>query len=298
MYNSRANQLTEMVPLERIERELGRMARAGATEYLLINTSDIRPVVMTTRAVMELAWRAQPWVEGGEAARFVDRWSQAEFGERSAPALSEYYRSYFLAPGRYGNGEPETFSDNAYHTFARHILVDMVGGKGGVPIRYFGPSMTMREYVQIMARSAAAAEPKWREARMVANRASRLIPRDRTAFFQAHVLTQLDVHEYSNRALRNIAEAWLENNKIGKITAAVSDLKNVVAALQAAETGRWAGFYRRELFTNVRHTLALAEACAGKLEGKPLPAGLPIAVRPVDPYIELKAYQGGRRTPL
>jgi len=60
MWNGRANHFTEGVPLERIERELRRAARAGATNYLLDNTSNVRPVVMTTRALMELAWQANP----------------------------------------------------------------------------------------------------------------------------------------------------------------------------------------------------------------------------------------------
>ncbi|HXF27347.1 MAG TPA: glycosyl hydrolase 115 family protein, partial [Bryobacteraceae bacterium] len=46
MHDFMANQLTEMVPPARIEEELGRAVRAGATEYLLDNTSDLRPVPM------------------------------------------------------------------------------------------------------------------------------------------------------------------------------------------------------------------------------------------------------------
>ena len=103
MYNSMANQMTEMVPLERIQRELGRAAKAHATEYLLINTSDIRPVPMTTRAVMELAWNAKPWVDNtGQAAAYLQEWCREEFGAEAAPLLAQYYRAYFAA--RAGTG--------------------------------------------------------------------------------------------------------------------------------------------------------------------------------------------------
>ncbi len=47
--NGQADQLTEMVPVERSFFELGRYIKAGATEYLLLNTSDIRPVTMSIR---------------------------------------------------------------------------------------------------------------------------------------------------------------------------------------------------------------------------------------------------------
>jgi hypothetical protein len=50
MMNGEANQLSEMVPVARIQSELGRNIRARATSYMLVNTSDIRPVAMTTRA--------------------------------------------------------------------------------------------------------------------------------------------------------------------------------------------------------------------------------------------------------
>ena len=60
MMNGEANQLSEMVPVERIQSELGRYIKAGATSYLLVNTSDIRPVAMTTRALMEVAWGGVP----------------------------------------------------------------------------------------------------------------------------------------------------------------------------------------------------------------------------------------------
>jgi len=101
--------------------------------------------------------------------------------------------------------------------------------------------------------------------------------------------------------LKLVAEARLVSDPAAKkkrIAAAIQELEAVLKALQAAEYGQWAGFYRRELFTNVRHTLALAKACAGHLDGKPLPADVPIEVRPADPYVELKAYQAKRRAPM
>jgi len=68
--------------------------------------------------------------------------------------------------------------------------------------------------------------------------------------------------------------------------------------LDAAEFGKWSGFYRNDLFVNVRHTLALAQACREKFQGRPLPANVPIVVRPEDPYVVLKSYQAGRRVSL
>jgi hypothetical protein len=62
MMNSRSNQLTELVPVDRIVPELGRVTKARATQFLLLNTSDIRPVLMTAKA--ELTLRASTIVNG------------------------------------------------------------------------------------------------------------------------------------------------------------------------------------------------------------------------------------------
>jgi Glycosyl hydrolase family 115 len=74
MMNSQANQLSEMVPVARIQSELGRYIHADATSYLLVNTSDIRPVAMTSRALMEVAWGGVPDGSGADSA-FYRRWA-------------------------------------------------------------------------------------------------------------------------------------------------------------------------------------------------------------------------------
>ena len=60
MMNGQANQLSEIGSRGVIQGELGRYIKAGATSYVLVNTSDIRPVAMTARALMETAWGGVP----------------------------------------------------------------------------------------------------------------------------------------------------------------------------------------------------------------------------------------------
>ncbi len=71
MLNGRANQLSEMVPVDRIYSEFGRYIKAGATQYMLLNTSDIRPVSMTAKVIMDTAWGGVP-KEGGAAATYAE----------------------------------------------------------------------------------------------------------------------------------------------------------------------------------------------------------------------------------
>jgi hypothetical protein len=187
MYNSRANQLTEMVPLERIQRELGRAAKAGATEYLLINTSDLRPVTLTTRAVMELAWNAQEWQKADSSGAYLARWSREEFGENAAAAASACYRAYFAAPGRYGDAEPETLADNAYHSFARAMLVRFIQGSNTAPSSLF-PKLDLARYAALFVRVTREAEPRWAAAQAAAEKAAQCTPAVRREFLQSHIL--------------------------------------------------------------------------------------------------------------
>jgi Glycosyl hydrolase family 115 len=248
MYNSMANQLTEMVPLERIQRELGRAAKAHATEYLLVNTSDIRPVPMTTRAVMELAWNAKPWVDNaGQAATYLADWCRQEFGTAAAPLLAQYYRAYFAAPGRYGTGETQTLADNAYHTVSREILLRLISGEKAAPVRSAAGAKDLIEYAAIYSRAAQEAEPRWQKARETANDAAKLVLPGSRDLYAAHVKTQLDIQQYSNHMLLEIARLASENSvdrKLARLDSAIADTKAVHRALDAAEFGKWAGFYR------------------------------------------------------
>jgi hypothetical protein len=172
MMNGQSNQLSEMVSLKIIQSEIGRYINAGATSYFLVNTSDIRPVVMTTRAVMEMAWGGVAATTGGTTsdaggdadAAYYKKWATEEFGAKSADALSKIYREYFAAPSprapfafapprmtsagnapppppRYSN-IPLVDGDQHYHSEARRILVDYLSGHQVINIPSQSPKWT------------------------------------------------------------------------------------------------------------------------------------------------------------
>jgi hypothetical protein len=287
MHDFVANQLSEMVPLERIEREIGRAADAGATEYLLVNVSDVRPYPLTTRAVMEMAARGRKW----DARSFLAQWCREEFGGKAAAAAAGYYRAYFAAPGQTGPAEHETLADNAYQNYLRYILVSLIKGRPELSSRFIRVA-NWDDFIQRTSRAAREAEPRWAEARTLAGKAAALVPADRRQFFQAHVLTQLEINARGNRALLLGTEAWTDRSRAAEnVAAIIAELKGILAAFDAAEYGKWRGFYKEDRFANVRQTLGLAEGAAAVLSGRPVPAGLRVEALPVDPYFWLKSYQ-------
>ncbi len=118
MFDYFSNHFTEMLPLQRIQTELGRAVKASATQFLLVNTSNLRPVLRTTRAVMEIAWNPLPWKEPGAADAYLHKWSEEEFGKSAADSLVTYYKEYLDAPARYGDKEDAVMQDNFYQTAA------------------------------------------------------------------------------------------------------------------------------------------------------------------------------------
>ena len=282
------NQLTEMVPVDRIRRELARAVNAGATEYLLDNTSDLRPALMTTRALMELAWDAQPWLDGNhdESAAYLTRWSRQEFGEKAGPAAEALYRGYFAAPGRYGEREDEVFADNAYHTLARDLTLKAMKARKSVSVP--------PERVVAICREA---EQRWTDLDRKAREAFKFIPSDRRDFFRGHVLTQIAVHLHSNRMLLHAAEAALTVDNAARVEhwkSAANEVELEKEALRGAEYGKWVGFYRGEQFVGFQFTLDVLRWATQKQQKR---TEDPPPPKP-DGYLIIKAYQGDQRTQM
>ena len=62
MYNGQANQLSEMVPVDRTVAQFAPVvAKSKSTTVVIDNISDLKPCPMTTQLVMQLAWDPAPF---------------------------------------------------------------------------------------------------------------------------------------------------------------------------------------------------------------------------------------------
>ena len=121
MLNGSANQLSEMVPVARIHSEMGRFIKVGATNYVLLNTSDVRAVSMTAKAVMDVAWGGVP--ADGDAGYYRD-WGLREYGAKTAAIMAKLYQDYFAAIPKTAAGTD--YGDQIYHTEARQMLMSQM----------------------------------------------------------------------------------------------------------------------------------------------------------------------------
>jgi hypothetical protein len=95
-FGATAKQSVHTVTPMRVAAEFRKIVDAGATEYVLVNVSELREHVMEARMIAEIAWDAKTALAGEDpAARYVDWWNREYFGEAAAPLAADAYRRYY-----------------------------------------------------------------------------------------------------------------------------------------------------------------------------------------------------------
>jgi Glycosyl hydrolase family 115 len=270
MMNGQANQLSEMVPVSTIQSEIDRYIHAGATSYFLVNTSDERPVAMTTRAVMEMAWggvsattggSAEP--EGGADTAFYKKWATEEFGPKSADALAKVYKEYFAAPAprqpfgpprltsagnapppppRYSN-VPLVEGDQHYHSEVRRILLDYLSGHQVYNIPSQSPKWTQPRggfftlndqqraaFLDRDIKECTEAGPRWDAVWKDAVAAEATVDPARRDYYQAEMLTMITINRNSNRMMLDVAQSMKDENS-GDTAKALAEADNALKEL-------------------------------------------------------------------
>ena len=315
MMNDRSNQLTEMVPVDRIDSELGRYIKAKATAYLLLNTSDIRPVSMTTKAVMDIAWKGLPTESAHPANDFYRQWATEEFGAKAAPAVAKVYEAYFQAPAHFGT-PPLEYGDQLYHTESRRMMLTYMIDS---PI-YSVPSQAPKwEQPRIAGASDRATEkawlnttaakeiqqcddalPRWDAVWKQALAAEPLVTPSRLPFYRAQVLAMIAINRESNRTLLLISKAIQDAESGDSAKAhqeaeeALSALDNIHRAEADAEYGKWKNWYHGDWLTGVPRTRELVEVFAKFLEDPSTPLPQPLLWNGWEGYYHIMHYEGDR----
>ncbi len=317
MMNERANQLTEMVPVARSFSEIGRYIKAGATDYFLVNTSDIRPVAMSIKAVMDAVWSGLP-NESEAANAFYRKWAAEEFGEKAAPRMIELYKQYFDAPAHFGEPVHE-YGDQLYHTEARQMLLTYMTDAplysipGQAPkwasprVLLPAPSSNQRVGKEWLRTTIAKeieqcseAQPRWDAVwnKAVAIQAS--IPVARRPFYQAEVLTMIAINRESNRMLWLVARA-LRDAQNQQTAAAHQDINQALKALEeiqrqqaAAEYDKWKNWYRGDWLTGVYRTRELVQILEKFLDDPETRLAPPLLWDGWEAYYHIMHYEGDR----
>lgn len=330
MMNGWANQLSEMVPVARIQEEMGRYIAAGSTGFVLVNTSDIRPVVMTAKAVMDTAWGGVPKAATSADSAYYRAWATEEFGARSADALNKVYKEYFAAPATRGDEEsmpgvmaavssqaaPDKqnftrwYGDQYYHLEARQLILEKLSG-GPVALmpsqvpKWIRPGVERRpkQWRAALDRDAAKcadAEPRWDAVWADAVAAEKLVDPARRNYYQAEVLTMIAVNRESNRMLLDVERA-IEDEDAGQTAKAEAESSDALRALDAAEQamaaaeyGKWKNWYRGDWLTGIDRTRQIVQDYANHLKDRMAKLPAPILWNGWEAYYHIMEYEGDR----
>jgi hypothetical protein len=310
MYNGMANQLSELTPVNRLFSSLGRFQKAGATDFLLVNTSDIRPVTMGASAVLDFGWKGDSI---GTSDSFYKSWSAEEFGDKAASAVAAVYQAYFNAPADRPGQPPRPYGDNYYHTTARDLLRNVMvqwptyGLPGQSPF-WTEPSVRPLPYdpdwapqqAQKEIEACGAAEPRWDAVWKQALAAEPLVSADRREFYQAGVLTMIAINRDSNQMLLALSQAIVALHSgnhalaVTKTHAALEAIDALKIAESKAEYGKWKNWYRGDWLTGVDRTRELVADFAAYLQNPDAPVPPPIEWRNWEGYYHIQHYQGTR----
>ncbi len=310
MYNSRANQLSELTPVDRLFSSLGRFEKAGATSFLLVNTSDIRPVTMGASAVLDFGWKGTAL---GSSDTFYDTWSKEEFGAKAAPQVAAVYKAYFKAPAIIPGDPAVPYGDNYYHTVASQIVRGVVIQYPDYHLPGQAPFWTQPrveplpykpeeafEQAEHEAKNCGDAQPRWDALWKQAQTAEPLVSPDRRLFYQAGVLTMIAINRESNRMLLSLSQAVVALHN-GDHATAVAKTNDALAAISAikdseakAEYGKWKDWYGGDWLTGVDRTQQVIAAFAAILKDPKAPIPPPIDWRNWEAYYYIQHYQGTR----
>jgi hypothetical protein len=77
--------------------EFEKIVKAGATEYMLVNVSELRDYVMGARMISDICWEAPKiYASPNAAERYTDWWSREYFGEGAKDAAAAYAQYFTL----------------------------------------------------------------------------------------------------------------------------------------------------------------------------------------------------------
>jgi hypothetical protein len=243
---------------ELIRDEVEGSFRVGAKDYVLINSGNIRPHVYTMDLIRELWTRGEADTEE-HLGSFVRRMFPS-----GSPEIAEIFRDYARRTIPYGPNEDDRAGDEFYHHPARIIVGHWLQGKSDQPnthLFWATGDIDFPEQVECFRRMCADAVPGWRELK---ERIERLLPElaepDRLRL-KDHLLLHVELHLSGCEgfdALGKSYSAYCEGSyplAFVYASKAMWNYRKGRVALQEAEHGKWANFFRADWLTNIESTV-------------------------------------------
>nr|WP_245599914.1 glycosyl hydrolase 115 family protein [Paenibacillus harenae] len=245
-------------PASLISGEVEQAFRAGANDYVLVNSGNIRPHVYTLDLIREL------WTQGeADTEEHLQTFVRRMFPSGS-PEIAALFREYAGRTVPYGPNEDDRAGDEFYHHPARQIVGHWLQGKSDQPharLNWATGVFDFPEQVEWFRRKCAEAVPGLRELR---ERIEQLLPElaepDRLRL-KDHLLLHVELHLSGCEGFEALGQSYSAyrngNYPLAFVYAsqAMWNYRRGRVALQEAEHGKWANFFRADWLTNIDSTV-------------------------------------------
>jgi len=276
------NQLSEMVSPSRAYREVNRLITAGATEYFMLNVSDIRHYPLSTDFCMKLAWDARPY-QGKTPKQVMDEfildWTSRQFGSAVAQNLTVLYEKYFDIPYM---GE-ELLIGESTSAKRLNLLQERVIDKisAGQPLGDDAIA-DCNQYQKDCALNGKFISELLSKVESVYKK----IPDERKDFFRGHLLFQTRIHLPYIKMLDNYCKALLAYQSkepikaIGFAEKALDANNEIKAVFFDAEYGKWQNWFIGSSLPWNNYTHDEIRVLIATLKGEPNPPVRPLRYDP------------------
>jgi hypothetical protein len=295
MYDGNANQLSEMVPIDRTVSQFAGVVNASKSTTIVIdNVSDLRPVPLTTAALLSLAWDPTPFFNAASpaaaAADFTARFAAQQLhlpggaADASAVAFAALWTRFFAIPYIYAG-----LADNFFGGHVQRIATDggnAINAASTVPAATLASAQAAVASLSNGSDASGASVTAALDALLADARALAAdLPASRVGWYTSHTLTQFALNAQSAHALVSVRDAlvaakaadWAGARTAGAAALAFSD--SVLASLRAGEAASapdiWRGLYAGDTLSNLQGArdcvLRLTAALAAPGAAAPLP---------------------------
>jgi hypothetical protein len=259
-----------------IQRELSAAFALGATEYLLVNSANIRHQAYALDLVAGL-WRSgapnAPCITGGADSGAEVEAHRAAFCSRFFASAAEEaalcLASFAEATLRYGPNEDDRAGEELYHHCPRSLLASWMRGEreaGAEDMRWATGPLPLGGQFAFFKTRLEASLPSWIELEQRAELAASAMSEEEGKRFRDFFGFQVGLHRSGCAAFLKLCEAY-ELFDAGDFphafVAATESLRayeESLRILDEAQEGRWAGFFRCDYLTNVAATAYAVDA--------------------------------------
>ena len=194
-----SKQLTNTVVPQVVAGQFEKIVKAGATEYMLVNVSELRDYVLGARMLADITWDAPAIYAAPDPARRYTAWWSREYFPSSARAAESAYEEYFAA---LHVPDQLWFASEAI----QNLVGDLYKKVGSEPVAPFDPE----KLAQLRARGKQLDSALAAEARAEAG-----MPVSEARFFSVDVALSLDVAERQTQAALKLYDALQAKDTAG-----------------------------------------------------------------------------------